>query len=314
MYFVMEYIPGRDLEKVLQQRKSAGEQLPVSEILRIGRSVADALDYAHQNGVIHRDVKPANVILADDGRVVLTDFGLAMDLSQGTMGEVFGSPHYIAPEQARSSSQAVPQSDIYSLGVMCYEMLAGALPFDDPSPTALVYQLIHQEPPSPQQFNPDLGPSVAAVLLKALRKSPQERYATGRAFIRDLAKALDEELPETQPVKAVKAVEVSTVSPETAPLNPLRPATLPVQAQTPAGPTGPQDPYFPQAVPVPQPAQPAAARGGGRCAIAAAVLVVLVLLGAAVLGARAAFSAIDRGAADPHPNHAFRSGPGCPPA
>src|SRR5688572_24735651 len=132
-YFAMEYIEGRDLGDLLQFYGDRAELIPHDDLLRIGWAVARALDYAHLNGVIHRDVKPANVMIAKDGRIVLTDFGLALDVAQGTRGEVFGSPHYIAPEQAVTSSSAVAQSDLYSLGIILYEMLTGRLPFDDPS-------------------------------------------------------------------------------------------------------------------------------------------------------------------------------------
>jgi serine/threonine protein kinase len=110
-FFVMEYIDGLDLEQLLKQYRSDGELMPYDDVVHIGKAVASALDYAHQKGVIHRDVKPANVMIATDQRVVLMDFGLAMDTAQGSIGEVFGTPHYIAPEQARNSGDAVPQTN-----------------------------------------------------------------------------------------------------------------------------------------------------------------------------------------------------------
>jgi serine/threonine protein kinase len=122
-YFAMEYIDGMDLGRLLAQYADDGEWMAYEDVLLVGRAVASALDYAHQKGVIHRDVKPSNVMVTSKGRVALTDFGLAMDVYRGTLGEAFGSPHYISPEQARSSANAVPQSDLYSLGVMLYEML-----------------------------------------------------------------------------------------------------------------------------------------------------------------------------------------------
>ena len=106
-YFAMEYIGGPDLKKVMGKYVDAGELMPIADLLRIGRVVADALDYAHERQVIHRDIKPANIMIDRDGRVVLADFGLALDTQQGSLGETFGSPHYIAPEQARNSAKAV---------------------------------------------------------------------------------------------------------------------------------------------------------------------------------------------------------------
>lgn len=189
-YFVMEYVRGLDLGQLLEKYKEAGELIPHEDIIRIGRAVARALDFAHQRGIIHRDVKPSNVIISEDGRVVLADFGLAMDVKQGSSGEVFGSPHYISPEQARSSAKAVSQSDIYSLGVILYEMLTGSVPFDDPSPTTLALQHVMQTPPPPREFNPDINPATEKVLLKALRKTPDERYPSSKALVDALEKTL----------------------------------------------------------------------------------------------------------------------------
>lgn len=190
-YFAMEYIDGADLSTLMSRASSANEFLPHEEVLRIGKSVANALDYAHQQGVIHRDVKPGNVMVAQDGRVVLTDFGLALDIEQGSLGEVFGSSRYIAPEQARRSADAVPQSDLYSLGVILYKMLTGAVPFDDPSPTTVAVQHLMLPPPRPLDLNPDLNPKIEQVLLKALSKSPADRYQTGAELMAALATALD---------------------------------------------------------------------------------------------------------------------------
>ncbi len=189
-YYVMEYIDGKDLASVLSTYAKDGELMPVKDVLRIARSVAHALDYAHKHGVIHRDVKPANILLADNGRVVLGDFGLALDLQDKSQGEAFGTPHYISPEQARRSADAVPQSDLYSLGVILYEMLTGIVPFNDPSPASLALQHITQLPPPPRTINPDLSLEVEAVLLKALEKKPKDRYQNGEKLLYALEKAL----------------------------------------------------------------------------------------------------------------------------
>src|SRR5258706_1397502 len=214
-YFAMEYIDGLDLGKLLSQYTAKGELLAQADVLRIGRAVASALDYAHAKGVVHRDVKPSNVIVSRDERVVLTDFGLALDVQQGSVGEAFGSAHYIAPEQARGSSDAIPQSDLYSLGIVLYEMLTGAVPFDDPSPTAVALQHITQPPPAPRTINKNLSPEIEAVLLKALSKSAAERYQTGAEMIAALE----------------KAIRISPVVIPLAPLLPPPPAGLQIPAQ-----------------------------------------------------------------------------------
>lgn len=192
-FYVMEFVDGYDLASIMSVYAEKGELMPFADVLRIGDALASALDYAHEQGVIHRDVKPANVMIAtSDGRVVLGDFGLALNISDKSQGEVFGSPHYISPEQARRSSDAVPQSDLYSLGVILYEMLTGATPFNDPSPASLALQHITEPPPLPRSVNPALSVEIENVLLKALEKDPADRYQTGRELMAALRGALAE--------------------------------------------------------------------------------------------------------------------------
>lgn len=196
-YYVMEYICGLDLSQLIAQYNSENELTPLIDVIRIGWACARALDYAHQKGVIHRDVKPSNLLLSEEGRVVLGDFGIAMDISQGTYGKVFGSPQYIAPEQARNSANAVPQSDLYSLGVILFEMLTGRPPFEDPSPTSLAIQHLTIDPPKPRSLNPALSIQVEDVLLKALEKSPDKRFQSGGELIGALEEALEDQLSFT---------------------------------------------------------------------------------------------------------------------
>jgi len=189
-YFVMEYLDGSDLGALLLDYTRRGVFIPYEEVLRIGQGIAAALDYAHERGVIHRDVKPSNVMIANDGRIVLMDFGLALSIHGGSIGEAFGTPQYIAPEQANRSADAVPQSDLYSLGVILYELLTGTIPFDDPSAAALVVQHLLHPPPVPSDINPSLQPPVDTVLLKALSKKPAERFQSGSELMRALEEAL----------------------------------------------------------------------------------------------------------------------------
>lgn len=189
-YFVMEYINGLDLMELIERYGADGELIPHADVLRIGEAIAEALDYAHKQGVIHRDVKPSNVLISKDGRVLLSDFGLALAINEGSQGEIFGTPQYIAPEQARRSADAVGQSDLYGLAVTLYQMLTGRLPFVDESITALVWQQVNEPPPPPSSINPQLNQATDAVLLKALAKEPAERYATGAALMAALQAAL----------------------------------------------------------------------------------------------------------------------------
>ncbi len=200
-YYAMEYLDGQDLAAHMAEHTAKGELMPQAEVLRIGVAFAKALDYAHQHMVIHRDVKPSNLMVTKDGRIVLTDFGLAMDVEQGSIGNVFGTAHYIAPEQARRSADAVAQSDLYSLGVIFYEMLTGRVPFDDPSPTAVAVQHMTVPPPLPREFNPSLNVETETVLLKALSKLPSERYQTGYELVTDLETAFLSSHPVTVSTK-----------------------------------------------------------------------------------------------------------------
>ena len=217
-YYVMEHIDGQDLSSLMSQYTNNGEFMPTSEILRIGRAVASALDYAHKKGVIHRDVKPSNIMMSQDGRVVLGDFGLALDMQEGSSGEIFGTPHYISPEQARRSQDVVPQSDLYSLGVILYEMLTGVVPFDDASPTSVALQHITQPPPTPRSINPLINTETEEVILKALSKMPADRYQSGAALMDALEDALT--LPTKPPAQKIL------------PLPPIPAAILSKQAPT----------------------------------------------------------------------------------
>ncbi len=194
-FFAMEYVDGMDLGTLMAHYVSLGELIPHADVIRIARAIASALDFAHRRGVIHRDVKPSNVMLAEDGRVVLTDFGLALDVRQGTVGEVLGTPHYIAPEQALDSAKATSQSDLYSLGVILYEMLTGSVPFDDPSPMSVAVKHMTEEPPLPTHINPALSIPVEAVLLKALSKAPDDRYPSSEVLVDALETALSHPAP-----------------------------------------------------------------------------------------------------------------------
>ncbi len=195
-YYVMEYVDGDDLSTVMAAYDEEAALMPNEDVLRIGNAIARALDYAHRQGVIHRDVKPSNVLIAKDGRVLLGDFGMALEVSDGSMGNIFGTPHYISPEQAKRSADAVPQSDLYSLGVILYEALTGSVPFDDSSPASIALLHITQSPPLPRSINPEISPAVEAIILKALDKKPQNRYQSGAQLMSALEEALNASSPK----------------------------------------------------------------------------------------------------------------------
>ncbi len=194
VYMVMEYISGRDLGKLLKDNGS----FPLSQALWIVHDIADALDYAHAAGVIHRDVKPSNVLLepvTSAGermwRGVLTDFGIARILNSPTQvtqtGAMIGTLDYMAPEQINASPHVDGRADIYAIGVMLFQMLTGALPFDGETPAMVMVSHLNQEPPDPRGLVPDLPDAVASAILRALAKDPAARFAAVRALVDALA-------------------------------------------------------------------------------------------------------------------------------
>ena len=200
-FIAMKLVQGSTLTQLLRQARREGRYLPPEKILQITYDVCSALDYAHERGIIHRDIKPSNILFdanAND-RAILTDFGLAMQLGgTSTLGTAFGTPRYISPEQAVSSQNAVPQSDIYSLGVVLFEMLTNQVPFQDESPMSVALYHITSEPPRPSSINPHIPPEVEAVILRALEKEPRRRYATaGQLYeaLRDAYVSAEVELP-----------------------------------------------------------------------------------------------------------------------
>lgn len=191
-YMAMDYIDGSDLRWVLENYHKEGELIPYESMMKIVTQITRALDHAHKQGVIHRDVKPSNIMLMGNGDAILTDFGLALVTDEGTKGTTFGSPHYIAPEQAIASSGAVRQSDFYSLGVTVYEMLTGRLPFAEGSALQIAMAHMTEPPPDPLEFNPSLHPAFLPVLKTALEKEPEHRYPNGTKFAAALRAAVNE--------------------------------------------------------------------------------------------------------------------------
>jgi serine/threonine protein kinase len=191
LYIAMQYIQGADLEFILSDYHKDGEFISPEEAIKVIQDISSALDYIHSKGVIHRDVKPSNILLTREGQAILSDFGLALLTDVGTLGEIFGSPEYISPEQAISSANAGPKSDQYSLGVITYEMLTGRRPFNASEPLDLAMQHVTENPPSPRELRPEITPEVETAILKAISKKPEDRYPSCSSFVEALAEAME---------------------------------------------------------------------------------------------------------------------------
>ncbi|MGI6686121.1 MAG: Stk1 family PASTA domain-containing Ser/Thr kinase [Bacillota bacterium] len=185
-YLVMEFVEGQNLKEYIRDKG----KLPVQEAVPIALQILDALEHAHEHGVVHRDIKPHNILLTRNGRVKVTDFGIARAASESTLtytGTIVGSVHYISPEQAKGITIG-PKSDLYSAGAVLYEMVTGQLPFTGDSPIAVALQHIQNEPVPPDELVPEIPQEISHVILRAMDKNPDTRYVSAREMRYDLEK------------------------------------------------------------------------------------------------------------------------------
>jgi serine/threonine-protein kinase len=183
LYLIMEYLQGTSLEKLVEGKKV----LPIETIIPMCEQVCGALDHAHERGIVHRDIKPANIMILNNGMVKVTDFGIAKMVSMGMTqaGLVLGTPNYMSPEQVKGR-QVDGRSDIFSLGIILYDLVTGEKPFPGQNITTVIYKIINENPVPPRELDATIHPGLSYVICKALAKSPEERYQTGRELADDL--------------------------------------------------------------------------------------------------------------------------------
>lgn len=205
-YFVMEYIEGQNLKEVIKEKGP----LPLNEAVNIAKQICEGLGHAHDNGIIHRDVKPHNILLARDGRVKVTDFGIARAMETNSIthhGTILGSVHYISPEQAKGQT-VTAKSDLYSVGIVLYEMLTGEVPFEADTPVSVALRHIQERPPVPSTINSQVTPELDKVFLRATEKEGSLRYPTANSMANDLNTVLMGRISEE--TKAINMDEFAT--------------------------------------------------------------------------------------------------------
>ncbi|HYX89431.1 MAG TPA: protein kinase [Gaiellaceae bacterium] len=187
-YIAMEYLDGRSLKEMIVGRGPA----PIKTAIEYARQILGAVGFAHRNGIVHRDIKPHNVLVSPEGRLKVTDFGIARSgASQMTeVGSIIGTAQYLSPEQARGSP--VDQtSDLYSVGVVLYEMLTGQVPFTGDTPLEIAMKHLSAVPKPPSELRPEVPHDLDLIVLRALAKNPDDRYQTADEFDRDLAQVAE---------------------------------------------------------------------------------------------------------------------------
>lgn len=216
LYFItMELVEGKSLQALLD----GGHAFPVPRVIRILEQTCSALQFAHERNIVHRDIKPANLMLTADDTVKVTDFGTAKILQFGSVQQtahVMGTPSYMSPEQVKGRP-VDGRSDIFSLGVMLYEMLTGEKPFPGQSITTVIYKIVNEDPVPPRQINPSIHPGLNDIVLRALAKEPEDRYQSCREMLEDL--------------RNYRALGGNERNPDATMISPRLGATLPLNAE-----------------------------------------------------------------------------------
>ncbi len=210
-YIIMKYIDGVDLKTYIKENSP----LALDEIIGISKDIASVLQYMHERGIIHRDIKPANIMIQKrDGKAILTDFGLAKSLETTKFtatGKIMGSPHYLAPEQAKGEPVS-KSTDIYSLGITMFEMATGKVPFEGETAVQIVLKHIREEVPKPSKVKPDVLSGLEKIIIKATKRNPSSRYQNAKDLINDLRKLRKEGSPAIELDRKKKRTKSSIFS------------------------------------------------------------------------------------------------------
>jgi serine/threonine protein kinase len=275
LYLIMEFLEGTSLEKLVEGKKV----LPIETIIPMCEQVCSALDHAHERGIVHRDIKPANIMILNNGAVKVTDFGIAKMVSMGMTqaGLVLGTPNYMSPEQVKGR-QVDGRSDLFSLGVILYDLVTGEKPFPGQNITTVIYKIINENPVPPRELDATIHPGLSYVICKALAKSPEERYQTCRELAEDLKNYRQlggQAAPPSSATMILNAPPVASAVVEQRPAEPT--VRRPAPPVVPVGRTQ---------VEPPQPAPPASAPAPSyqKPHSSPLVWVLLALLGVAILG------------------------------
>ncbi len=206
-YIVMEHIEGQNLKDIIRNYAP----LSTEQTLELGIQIAEAIRHAHEHHIIHRDIKPHNILVTEDGRIKVTDFGIARAVSAATMthtGDIVGSVHYLSPEQARGI-QTNEQSDLYSLGIILYELLTGKVPYDGETPISIALKHLQELAVPPSKLNARVSPALENLVMRSIAKSPDQRYATAKDLLQDLRKVqaglpVDKTVDEDQDLESTR--------------------------------------------------------------------------------------------------------------